>query len=415
MTVTVDAASHPGPETTKPRTTSRWWFLVPLGIFAVSRMVSAVLLVWSGRSQSDPTSLPTAPGRPPLESGRSYGDLIANWDGQWYRYIVEHGYPHHLPTLDGVVQQNQWAFYPLYPSLVRLLMWPGLSYAVAGSLVSLGFGAAAMCLLYRMLAPSVGGYGSAMSVLALCIAPAAVLWQAPFTESLALFLVLAALWALRNRRFGVLLLATLALALTRPIVLPLAAVAGLQWIVRWRRRAVEPFPRAEAVRSGLVIVGMVASFLLWPAIAAVATGRTDAYFATQSAWKDTSEKGWPTWLAVLGGGSNLALMVVVLVMCAVLVVVLVRRPARRWGLELRSWAGLYVLYVLASTRPTTSIFRYALLAVVPWWPFPEIGARVTARRERVALVVLVTALGILSQLAWMRWYFVIGPAAISYP
>jgi hypothetical protein len=56
-----------------------------------------------------------------------------------------------------------------------------------------------------------------------------------------------------------------------------------------------------------------------------------------------------------------------------------------------------------------------LLAVVPWWPFPEIGARVTARRERVALMVLVTALGILSQLAWMRWYFVIGPAAISYP
>lgn len=393
---------------------ARHWYAVPLGIFAVSRVVCAVLLVWLGRTQFDPATLPVAPGRPGLETGRSYGDLIANWDGQWYRTIVEHGYPHHLPTLGGTVEVNQWAFYPLYPSLVRLVMWTGLPYAAAASTVSIVFGAAAMTLLYRMLGPMLGGFGASMTVLALCVAPAAVVWQAGYTESVALFLVLAALWALRSRRYGALLAAGLALALTRPIVLPLAAVAAAHWIVRWRRRGSDPFPPAEAMRSALVIVAMAASFFLWPAVAAVTTGRADAYFATQRAWLSTTP-GWPTWLTGLVGGSDLALTLVVAAGFAALLVVLLRKPARLWGFELRAWAGLYPLYILGSTRPATSIFRYALLAVVPWWPFPEIGAHVTGRRDRLALVALVTLLGIVSQVVWLRWYWVIGPDALSFP
>jgi hypothetical protein len=377
----------------------RHWYVVPLGIFAVTRVICAVLLTLVGRSQ---------------ETGTSYGVLVTNWDGGWYRTIVEHGYPQHLPTVHGVLQENQWAFYPLYPSLVRLVMWTGLPYAAAASCVSVVCGAAAMTLLFRMLNPGLGGFGSAMTVVALCVAPAAVVWQAAYTESLALLLVLAALWSLRHRRYGSLLAVGLALALTRPIVLPLALVAGLHWVVRWRRRGVEPFPPAEAARSAAVIVAMAASFLLWPGIAALATHRRDAYFATQSAWY-ARDAGWPTWLTGLVGGSDPALTLVVAAACGALVVVLLRAPARLWGFELRSWAWAYPLYILASTKPTTSILRYALLAVVPWWPFPEIGRHVTARRDRLALIALVTLLGIAAQVVWLRWYWVIGPHTLSFP
>ena len=374
------------------------WYVVPLGIFAVSRVICGVLLTLVGRAQT----------------GSGYGGLAPNWDGQWYRYIVEHGYPPQLPTVHGVVQENQWALYPLYPTLVRIVMWPGLSYAVAASCVSIAFGAAAMTLLYRMLAPNIGGFGSAMTVLALCVAPAAVVWQAAYTESLALFLILAALWALRSRRYGTLLVVALALALTRPVVLPLALVAGLHWIMRWRRRAVEPFPPREAMRSACVIVAMGASFLLWPIVAALVTHRPDAYFATQSAWYERNT-GWPTWLKVFVGGSDLALMLLVAAVCAALLAIVVRAPARLWGFELRTWAWAYPLYILCSTRPTTSITRYALLAIVPWWPFPEIGQQVTARCDRLALVALVTVLGIASRLVWLRWFWVIGPANVAIP
>ena len=398
--VTRSRRSRAVPRVTPPSTAlPPRWYVVPLGIFAVSRVICAVLLTVLGRSQ---------------KPGSGYGDLISNWDGQWYRYIVEHAYPHQLPTVHGVVQENQWAFYPLYPTLVRVVMWSGLPYAVAASCVSIGFGAAAMTVLYRMLAPNLGGFGSAMTVLALCVAPAAVVWQAAYTESLALFLILAALWALRSRRYGTLLVVALALALTRPVVLPLALVAGLHWIARWRRRAVEPFPPREAVRSGCVIVAMAASFLLWPVVAAVVTHRRDAYLATQSAWF-VRNTGWPSWLRVFVGGSNLALTLLVAAGCAALVVVLVRAPARLWRFELRTWAWAYPLYILGSTRPTTSIIRYSLLAIVPWWPFPEIGQQVTARRDRLALAALVTLLGVGSQVLWLQWFWLNAPGAVAYP
>jgi hypothetical protein len=47
---------------------------------------------------------------PTLVDPASYLHLIANWDGQWYRQIATHGYPSHVPVVNGAVQQNAWAF-----------------------------------------------------------------------------------------------------------------------------------------------------------------------------------------------------------------------------------------------------------------------------------------------------------------
>ncbi len=97
-------------------------------------MICAGLLVWLGRTQVYAAGGPSETGTVVRRAGRELGR-------QWYRTIVEHGYPQHLPTLHGVVQENSWAFYPLYPSLVRLVMWTGLPYATAASFVSLVCGA----------------------------------------------------------------------------------------------------------------------------------------------------------------------------------------------------------------------------------------------------------------------------------
>jgi hypothetical protein len=412
--------TRPPHRVTVPAPRSLWaphrrWYVVPLAVFALTRVVDAVLLVLLGRSQFLADALPVAPRRPPLETGRSYWDLVANWDGQWYRYVAEHGYPGRLPSVDGVVQANQWAFYPLYPSLVRVVTWTGLPFGIAASVVSLGFGAAAMCLLYRMLAPGLSGFGASMSVLALCVAPAGVIWQAAYAESLALFLVLVCLWALRSHRYGAFLAAAFALSLTRPIVLPLAALAAVHWYARFRRRATEPFPRREQVGCALAALLTGASMLIWPVTAAVVTGQRDAFFVTRSAWTASGTHGWTTWLAALAGGVSPVLVVLIPVVVLALLVALLRPPAARWGRDLRWWGLLYPLYLLGSTRLTTSIFRYALLSVIPWWPFPEVEQRVTRPRDQVSLFVLVLVLGVMTQVFWMRWFFVVGPAAISYP
>ena len=307
------------------------------------------------------------------------------------------------------MQQNQWAFYPLYPSLVKLATWTGLSYGLAASLVSTILGAVAMCVLYRLLAPRLGAFGAAMSVLALCVAPAAVIWQVAYTESLALLLLLLALGSLARRHYGRYLTAVLLLSLTRPIVLPIAGVAAVHWLLRWRGRAHEPFPRREAWTSGAAVLLTGASFLIWPAVTGIVTHRPDAYFVTQQAWLHSGASGWPTYLVAVVHASSATLVAGTVVVVGFLAVVLLRKPAHLWGTEMRAWSALYPLYVLVATVPGTSFVRYGLLCVFPWWPVPEIEDRVTTRRGRAALVVLVTFLGVATQVVWLRSIYVVIP------
>ena len=76
---------------------------------------------------------------------------------------------------------------------------------------------------------------------------------------------------------------------------------------------------------------------------------------------------------------------------------------------MRAWSALYPLYVLVATVPGTSFVRYGLLCVFPWWPVPEIEDRVTTRRGRAALVVLMTFLGVATQVVWLRSIYVVIP------
>src|SRR5688500_4100225 len=66
-------------------------------------------------------------------------DLALSWDAQWYRRIAEDGYPDELPVgPDGRVQQNPWAFYPLFPLAVRLVTGAtGLGFGTVAPLLAL--------------------------------------------------------------------------------------------------------------------------------------------------------------------------------------------------------------------------------------------------------------------------------------
>ncbi len=372
-------------------------YVVPLALFAATRLLSALAVVLV------------------TPRGSSYLHAVTYWDGGWYRQVAEHGYPSALPVHHGVVGQSGWAFYPLYPGLVRLLMTTGLPYDLAAPAVSLACGAAAMCLLHAMLRPAVGGFGAGMAVLALCVYPAAPAFQAAYTESLALLLVLGALWCLRERRYAGVLVLAVALSLTRPVVLPLFVPVVLHGWARWRGRDAEPFPKREAAGVAVVAVLTAASFLLWPAVAALATGRADAYVVTAQAWLPAGTHGWPSWPASLVSGQEVRTSALGLAALVVVAAVPLRRATRAWGLELRAWAVAYPVFLLIVTRPTTSIVRYAMLAAVPWWPWPEAGRTVTSWGGRAALAVVVVVVGFVLQVLWLRYCFVLSPAWYSFP
>lgn len=378
---------------------STWW-LVPLAIFVLTRLVDVFVIAHAAHSQvlmdgsygiHVEESKPAHPG---------YWAALTNWDGQWYETIARHGYPRSLPA-HGPVPQTAWAFYPLYPMIVRavMLLTP-LGFGPAASLVSLAFAAAAMVLIYRMVLERAGDFAAAITVLGLCVFPAAPILQAAYTEGLALFGIALLIWCLSRRRYGGALAALLLLALTRPIVVVAAPVIVVHGWLHWRdsthrqRWAVGGL----AAASGLLV-------LLWPAVAGAVSGRRDVYFATQRAWGNelrlqSSYLGW-----FFGGDDRQDAVKAVLVLL-VLLLTLVVPGARAWPIELRVWAMVYGLYLALTLRPTSSIERYMLLAAVPWLPLPALAPAGSQRWVRAVVLGVVAAVGIRMQVGWVGHYLI---------
>ncbi|MFT4264895.1 MAG: hypothetical protein QM572_16040 [Nocardioides sp.] len=394
---------------------SRSWWWIPVGVFGLSRVVDAVLLIVLGHQQlafHDGMGAYVYADKP---ADPGYWSLLTNWDGQWYQEIASEGYPGELPRDgSGAVVQNAWAFYPLYPALARLVMEAlGLSFPVAASLVSLAFGAGAMVVLFDLVRETGGRHTAAVVVLALCFYPAAPVLQAAYAESLALFLILSALWLLRRRRYGAVAVVGVLLSLARPIVPALAALILLHGVMRWRGRHREPFPARERVRCLLAALVVGTSFLVWPLAAAAVTGEIDAYPLTQRAWILDGSHGWSTWLTALVGLDGVLPVLLVVVAGGLLLFVVLRPQAKLWGSDLRAWALLYVLFLLGSARMTSSIIRYAMVAVVPWWPLPEVASQ--SRLARWSVIGWIVVAGTIGQLCWLRFFFVVTEARVLYP
>ncbi|BBH18257.1 hypothetical protein Back2_25440 [Nocardioides baekrokdamisoli] len=388
--------------------------VIPLGVYAFSRLVDTLILFGLRSKQTtDPNYF--AGGTVPVQlQPRTYGHIISNWDGQWYRSIAQHWYPSTLPTNpDGSVSQNAWAFYPGFPTLCRGLMHLGLSYEASAGLISIVAGGIGCWLLYLLVRVSGSRFTAAMAVVGFCFFPAAVLLQAAYTESLAFALIMGALLSLNKRRYGWFMVCTLALSLTRPVALPLAAVAGLHWLVRWMRRDTEPFEFEDRVTEGAATLMAVASFGVWPMIAAAVTGRLNAYWATANTW--ALDGHWVSWLSETARVGGQGVLTFTLVAAFAAIVIVTQRSARAWPTELRTWSAAYVLYLLATTRATPSITRYLLLAVVPWWPLPEVSERRLPVSAQVAIALAFATAGTMLQYAWTGTNFIVGPDARTYP
>jgi hypothetical protein len=391
----------------------RWW-LLPLLVFAVSRVVQALLLEALGRDQVMFVDGPGSRVVGEMPASPGYALLTTNWDGQWYHSIASSGYPTTLPRLpDGSLAQSEWAFFPMFPALCRLVM--GLShlpFAWAAMVVSLSAGALAMCLLHALLVPTVGRFGATTTVLGVCTYPSSLVLQGAYSESLALLVITGCLLLLSRRRYGALCCAVLVLALTRPVVVVVAPVVALHWWMRWRRRTTDPFPVGEQLRAGLAVVAAVLGFGLWPAVVGVVAGDPLAYLEIQRQWYPL---GMPTWLGALAGrGTALAMVVGLLAVLGVALVVR-RTAARGWLPELRWWNLSYVVFLIVSTRPTSSTVRLAMLALVPWWVGPVPPGRDLTRRAQVLTVVVVAVVGTTLSYAWIDMLYVAHPGSVGNP
>ncbi|WP_372592682.1 hypothetical protein [Actinotalea sp.] len=379
-----------------------WWAQV-LVVAVAARVISAVIFLAVARTQAATPWSDPSPGYLVFT-----GDM---WDAGWYRSIAEEGYPTSLPRGgDGLVLQNAWAFFPLFPVLVRgISLLSGGTWTVIAPLLATVLGLAAMLVVHQVVAhamtrPAATGLDRSrrgardlvplLTVALLATSASAPVLQVAYTESLALLLVSSVILAVQRERYGAAAVLVVALGLTRAVALPMAVVVLAHAVARWP---------GLAMRRRVGVVGLLALTVLsgfaWPAVVGRLTGVPDAYTLTQGAWRARQEVVLLLpWLDVarwlLGAWGILALGVLV----ATLVVTLASRPMRRLGPELLGWAIGYVGYLLVVVEPGTSLARFAILAV-PFWA--ALAQPVATSRHRGRAVAALVVVGVLGQIAWI--------------
>ena len=384
-----------------------WWGRT-LAVYVVSRLFTAVVFLWVAGYQKANVWTSAHP---------SYFPWVGlMFDGSWYKQIALHGYPATVPVdATGAVQQNAWAFFPLYPVLARgVMVVTRLPWDVAAPLLSTALAAGAMLLVHRVVAEGAPRAverwpGLPLATVALvCAFPTAPVLQTAYTEALALLLVAGALLAIIRRRYGWAALVIVLLGLTRAVALPMAAVVVVHAGVRWwdaRHGRDEMRPRT-AVTLTLLAVLAVASGFLWPAICGWWTGDPSAYLQTQESWRGLhSVQPFIGWTYVPQFWFHASWPLVVIPAFAFTAAVVLAPSAFRLGRELHAWGAAYVLYIVGVVEPGSSLARFLLLA------FPlgaaTAGAVGRTRRGRAAWLAFVVLLMLGLQVLWVRemWLF----------
>lgn len=375
---------------------SKWWLPI-VSIFAASRITTFILFLGTAQIQEDNYWTKAQPG---------YFDFLNIWDAEWYQRIYTDGYPTTLPTAeDGSVQQNAWAFMPVFPFLIRgLNLLTGIEWKFLAPIVATIFGFAFALMAYRLLILRISVSQARWAIALISFSMAAPILQVGYAESLALFLMCAALYLFATRRDAPLILVLALLSVTRPGLLAFALMFALLFVYRFyrERKHGETFELRERIRLfALTGVSGVLGFA-WLIIAAITTGRLDAYLKTELAWRggytDNSElepfTGW-----FISGAFHLGSGVgelAVLGLLAFAAWALNTHSVRALGLELRFFTASYLVYLFAVFFPQSSTPRLLLpafgllaglaLASVAW-----------SKPARGAILVL----GILGQVLWL--------------
>jgi hypothetical protein len=385
------------------------WSLQVLAVFVAGRIVStAILLVAATRQGASPWSGP-AP---------AYGTFINYWDSGWYERIFHEGYPTELPRdARGVVSHNQWAFYPLYPGLVRLLdAATGLGWGLLAPLVSVAAAAGAALMVYRLFRLRTDHRRAMAGVAVVSFAPVAAVLQVPYAESLHLLLLVTALHLVATRRYYAAMPVVVLMCLTRPAGVPFALLVGILFLHTFhaatRGRDAEGREQARSRLRALFGLGVVSSLaaVTWPLLAWLATGRRDAYVATETAWRGQPLAPFLPWFeapaSVLGPAAG-ALVVTALLLGAT---GLFLTPAvRSLGVVLASWCAAYLVYLAAFWDPQSSTWRILLPL------FPLALALVGGSWTRLLWVLL--PVSVLLQFLWVDWLWAWTPTGAEgdYP
>jgi len=209
-----------------------------LGVYAVARLVAFIGDLFAAHINY---------------GGHVTGPMTA-WDANWYLRVAQIFYPAHAAMVNGQLTYGPAGFEPLFPALIRLLMFVSLTPFEAATVISLSAGAVATILVWRLGSVLVDEEVGRIAAVFFVLFPGmGVVWGILYCECLAFALVAASLLLMAHKRWvwsgiiGALATATSPMALPLVLAAVAAAVAALR-----RREKLTPLATVFLVPLGFV-------------------------------------------------------------------------------------------------------------------------------------------------------------------
>ena len=326
-----------------------------------------------------------------LNHGRSFAslaDLMGMWnvwDTYWYLGIAQSGYT----TATNSVGMANYAFFPLYPTLIRLVSLVTGDYLLSGLIVSNVCLLIACVYLYKYVAYDTDETTAMRSVKYLFLFPTAFIFSAALTESLFLALALICLYYAKKGNWQVAGIIGFFVALSRPPGVIIALPMAYEYLKRYGVRT----PRPDFLLLLLPPIGLS----VYAAYNFYLTGDPLAFMHIQATWggrltlppievwrRLTIESGW----AVAG--------TIYTIVALALMVICIRK------VDFTAWlfGVLLILIPLFTPQSSYSMIRYVAV-VFPL--FIILGKMSKDRRVDAVLMIVLGATQIIFMAMWTTW------------
>ncbi|WP_329496558.1 glycosyltransferase family 39 protein [Kitasatospora herbaricolor] len=327
-------------------------------------------------------------------------DVLASWDGWWYRQVAEFGYHPQLIHVPGAVggftiEQNSAAFFPLYPGLIRLVSeGTGLGLYGAGMLVSIVASLFAAAGIFAVAERLAGARAGVIAAGLWAVIPGSGAEWAVYSDSTFVALAAWSCYLVMTRRWVAAGVVTLVAGLNRPTAAALIAGVGIAALIDlYRRESGVVRPLVAMFLAPLGLIGYV-GWVGWR------MGDWGGYFKLQrEAWLHYFDYGVSTWNSMRGvmlGRFDYPFAYPIPDMLAVLIVL-----------------ALPILIVLMlRLRPPVVLIVYTLVTLVTVLGSAQIFGNVS--RYLLPVFPLFVPLAIaLRKLSWPVLATVLGSAAIA--
>jgi len=336
-------------------------------------------------------------------SGLAWLDIWSAWDSKFYYSIADTGYLRDPNPMDPA-GYSVWAFFPLYPWLVRLVGALIGDIYIGGLIVSNGALIVGAWFLYKLVEQQKNTETAKKAVLFLFLFPTAYVFSCIMTEGLFLALTVGAWYFARKGNWffaGILGMLSAATRLVGVLMAPLLALEYLRQR-KWRIKAIRP----NALWLGLVPVGV----LIVMVSCYYSAGHPLMFVYAQGAWSASPEYSsvnpiravrwalekyledpfdWRT-SARMGLGYGAA--------CTVAVVGLLFWGRKRIGNLLFLWSlGMVLVPQASHIQSSYSMPRF--LAVI----FPICLILATIRSRSAAFYTVAVAFGLLQAMTMSLW------------